>query len=376
MSPRSSVRSIALCILVCAIAGCSRDLPTKPASQARDVSSSTPAPAGPLGGKAPAHPTPAAPMGPHTVYVPAGSVDAIGAALAQAGAGGRVVLRSGTHQENQPVVVSNTLVIEGEPGAIVESSAQQFPPAPAMVPTLWVQAPRTVVRGIGFHSSTGGGIAVLLDNASQSSVTNCVMRNMQFGIIVQYSDKVRLTENRIDINTGWQTGVVGDAEGIVVMNGRNAQVVGNTVTNAAFGIWANDGRGVCRGNHTDLCYEGIILCKVPEGGYVFPSGPAGARYPCNGWEVEGNEASQCLENGLLAIDGAFENTIVENDFHDNAVNDCELSGDSTRFGFLTPGSHDNRFEAGQYHNLRVKNCGLHNQVEGGSPVDLTAHPCY
>jgi hypothetical protein len=53
----------------------------------------------------------------------------------------------------------------------------------------------------------------------------------------------------------------------------------------------------------------------------------------------------------------------------------ELSGDSFRFGFLTPSSYNCVFTAGSYPNVKVKNCGNNNTVNGGILVDNALDPC-
>ena len=56
------------------------------------------------------------------VVVPAGSVDGMSAAIAEAGPGGEVVLAAGLHKISGTVMVDIPVSIVGENGAILESS--------------------------------------------------------------------------------------------------------------------------------------------------------------------------------------------------------------------------------------------------------------
>ena len=59
--------------------------------------------------------------GKKTVEIPAGSIDALAAAIAQVRDGGVVLLRSGRHTESRTVTVDHRVKILGEPGAILIS---------------------------------------------------------------------------------------------------------------------------------------------------------------------------------------------------------------------------------------------------------------
>ena len=75
----------------------------------------------------------------------------------------------------------------------------------------------------------------------------------------------------------------------------------------------------------------------------------------------------------LVIDGANNNLLENNDGGNNAAYDYELTGDTYRFGFLTPFAYDNTLYAkpGQ----TVKNCGVNNTVIGGVLVDTAVDVC-
>ena len=75
------------------------------------------------------------------------------------------------------------------------------------------------------------------------------------------------------------------------------------------------------------------------------------------------------------IDSANNNLLVGNTGSGNAVYDCELTGDTFRFGFLTPAAYENSVFISDP-SYTVKDCGNDNTVLGGDQVDITADPCF
>ena len=71
---------------------------------------------------------------PNTVIVPAGSVDALAAAIAAAGNNGKVILATGNHHESNTVMIEHTVHIKGAPGAklIVDVGAFSYQHDPAL----------------------------------------------------------------------------------------------------------------------------------------------------------------------------------------------------------------------------------------------------
>lgn len=72
------------------------------------------------------------------VYLPAGSVDGLAAALAAAGNNGTVIVRAGTHTENGMVTIGRKVRIIGEVGAIMEFNTSPDPAAIIVAPALQV----------------------------------------------------------------------------------------------------------------------------------------------------------------------------------------------------------------------------------------------
>lgn len=61
------------------------------------------------------------------VTLPAGSVDALAAAIAAAGNNGTVIVESGMHVESAQVVINSRVSIVGEPGAVLQVATTPDP---------------------------------------------------------------------------------------------------------------------------------------------------------------------------------------------------------------------------------------------------------
>lgn len=105
------------------------------------------------------------------VELPAGSVDALAAAIAGAGEGGTVIVKAGEHTESGMVTIGQKVKILGEPGAllIVDTEPAQTTPTTAtgIDPALYVfNAPGTVIWGLEIQpASPPGGTGILLENS-------------------------------------------------------------------------------------------------------------------------------------------------------------------------------------------------------------------
>jgi nitrous oxidase accessory protein NosD len=322
---------------------------------------------------------PLAGAGTKLVEVPAGSADALAAALAAAGPNGTVLLKSGVHTESGTVEISQTVTLAGETGAVLESSTSPvLAPGQPVQPALWVHgASNVVIRDIEMRPAAAiGGCGVLLHHAANASVFGNNIHDIQYGIVLEQADRAKMWNNRIACSNGWLTGAIPEALGITVVNGDQALIANNRVTDALFGIWPCDQGGKVLGNKASGCLEGIIFCKVPAWSFKLPdgtlSGTAQSTVQCL---AQGNETFGNFADGIISIDGAHDSRIVDNNSHDNGAYDVELSGDSFRFGFLTPSCFDCTFTAGSYPNVRVKNCGNNNTVNGGILVDNNVDPC-
>ena len=313
------------------------------------------------------------------VEVPAGSSDALAAALAAVGANGTVILKGGLHTESGTVEITQTVTLAGEVGAVLESTTNlKVPGEDEVDPALWVHnASGVVIRGIEMRPSGAiGGCAILLHNSPNASVFADNIHDYEYSVLVEKSDHAKIWSNRIACSTGWLTGAIPEALGITVVNGANAVIADNNVTGGVFGIWPCDEGGKVLANKASGCLEGIIFCRVPAWSFELPDGQyTGSEQSTVHCLGQGNETFGNFADGIIVIDGAHDSRVVDNNSHDNGAYDVELSGDSYRFGFLTPSCFNCTFTAGTHPNVKVKNCGNDNTVNGGILVDNNVDPC-
>jgi parallel beta-helix repeat protein len=206
------------------------------------------------------------------------------------------------------------------------------------------------------------------------TISKNTIRRHQFSIIVQRGDQTQLVDNVIEASTAWMTGDIPEADAIDMVNGRNVRITGNQVSGALLGIFTSDADGIASKNTASGCFIGMILCRIPYETFIFPDGDeVGADRSCTGWIYEGNTATDNLTTGILAIDDANHNTLIDNKGSGNGTYDIELASDSMRFGFLTPRAHDNTCNVGNQPGLIVQNCGENNIVRGS--YTESSDPC-
>jgi len=317
-------------------------------------------------------PTPGGSSGGGAIVLPPGS-NALVAAIAAAGRGGTVLLQAGVHHEDGTVLVGQPVTLRGEVGAVLETVTTRATVDPIPIePALHIKNASDVrVEGIEFRPAAGteGNYAILVDHSPSATFKGNVVRGHQGGILVDEGDNILIEGNDIE------AGVNGQDLGITVMNGRSAQVINNRVNGGSFGIWANDRGGLATGNITSGAgFVGSILCKVPENGFIINGVLRGAEEPARDWTVRGNTSFGTVW-GFLAIDGSNNNTLRQNTAYGNFLYDMELTGDTYRFGFLTPASYNNTVhESG----MVIKDCGNGNRIigSGATLVDTTADPCF
>jgi len=313
---------------------------------------------------------------PKAVHLPAGSMDGLAAAIAAAGPGGEVVLDAGSHTESGTVLVPHTVTLRGQGSAVLTVDTA---PGPVVDPALHVlNADRVEIWNLQIHPAGAvGGTAILLEGADHAIVSGNRIYDHQISVLVEKSNHVEIALNLIEASPAWQTGEVGECHGVVVMNGRFADVHGNNISQALFGAWLCDGKGKAWENVLSGNFIGLILCKVPEASVVLPSGEAtGSQFPATAWQVHNNVAKNNFDDGYLVIDGANRNHMANNGAFGNGSYDLELTGDTYRFGFLTPAARNNVVTVGEYKSLRVKDCGIDNRLIAPDPVDTIVDPCY
>ncbi len=306
-----------------------------------------------------------------TVNLPAGSVDALQAAVEEAGSGGTVIVEAGEHIENSRVNILFGINIIGEKGAVIKLGIEETPDFTIVIDggILLSGADKSMIKNIDFQPvGNNARIGIMVYQSNMVTIQNNSFTDIQFAVNIDRSNHTNVRNNTITIGIP----LIGPL-GITVINGHSTSIVGNHISGAQFGIWCCDKSGVSWGNTTNNCLYGQILCKVPAESLSLDGELIGADRPGSNWLLAMNEASDNIYAGIVAIDGAAKNVLLANTGSNNGAYDVDLVGDSYRFGFLTPTSEKNRVYS--YSDQVIKDCGEKNRVQGGIQVDTETDPC-
>jgi len=309
-------------------------------------------------------------------HIPAGSNNALAAAIAAAGVDDVIILDAGDHKETETVVINKKVQIKGAAGANLI-----FSNIPASLDYVFKTAIHITsegagssIKGINFTDTDPiAGIAIFIDSTSKIKILQNTFSNWQGAVFAYSSSRVVITQNKIAASKAWQTGVIPESQGIVFSDGDHNSVVLNTITGGLFGIWTGGSLGLDFSNTTEECLYGQILCKVPPGFYTINNRTLQTQGSSYDWKVKYNMSNNNIAAGYLVIDGATSNWLQHNCASGNGTYAFELTGDSYRFGFFTPKSVNNTVIA--YRNLTVKDCGENNAVIGGIWVNTNEDPC-
>ena len=107
--------------------------------------------------------------------IPAGSVDALNQAIADADAGGVIYLKAGLHTETGRVTVNKRVAIIGEDGAVLRVSSPDS--TLAVTPGLHVlNAPGTLIKNLVIEPMEATSwCGIMFENSPQSAVLNSVI---------------------------------------------------------------------------------------------------------------------------------------------------------------------------------------------------------
>lgn len=321
-----------------------------------------------------------APVSTPPVVVPAGSVDALDAAIASAGPNGRVILQSGLHTEHSTVAITQRVAIIGETDAVLQSGVTHSNLIPTVVrPALYVHGAEGVMIWNVTFAPTGtvGGTAILIENAPRATIGWNSFRDFQYSILLQNSHASTVIGNSVVANAGWLTGDPSECDGIININGSDVRIADNDVAGGLLNVFCSGRDGFYLSNTAHDGFVGMILCKVPDGSFLLPSGAVvGSEASASNWMVQGNTDSGNFYSGLLVIDGANNNHLVNNGGSGNGAYDIELLGTTCLFGFQTPTSFNNTVVVGAHQNLTINDFGEGNKILG--PVTVTHNvsaPC-
>jgi hypothetical protein len=313
------------------------------------------------------------------VNLEAGSVDGLAAAIAAAGVNGVVLVKAGTHTESNTVRVEQSVRIVGEPGAILISTTSPLAaPTDPFDPAIHVVgAADVIVMGLTMRPSGAvGGVGILIEGAPNATIYKNTIEEYSYGVVTDHANDVKIWKNTIPSSFAWTTGGIPESIGIFCMSGDRADVANNDCSRGLANYFVSGADGKLTSNRAHDGYIGFMLCHPPHDSYILPSGAfVDPESPAKNWVTRNNDARDNANIGYLVIDGSHHNLLQANSASNNALYDIELTGESLRFGFLTPLSHDNTVKAAPFGNLKIKNCGENNVVIGGQLVDNTAEPC-
>jgi parallel beta helix pectate lyase-like protein len=316
----------------------------------------------------------------HSITIPAGSVDVLAEAIDNVCTGGTIWFASGVHTEHDGVVINKRVNLRGKNGAVlkIQSDILLDFAVPVDVALYFKYATKSTLQNMTIEPVGDiAGLAVLLEKSNGAAVKNCHFNNFQYSVIVQKSTGTKITKNVIVCTDAWLSGAIPESYGIININGEGPEISGNEVSQGLFGIWGCDREGKMEKNYTHHNFVGIIACKVPAGGFTMPNGEsAGAKYSATHWVIKNNRSENNFNAGILVIDGANKNHLINNKSLNNGTYGIDLVGDSYRFGFLTPTCYKNAVWAGQYQNVTIKDCGVANLIYGGVQINTEEDPCY
>lgn len=313
------------------------------------------------------------------IRVPRNSKNALQKAIRDAGRYGLVLLEKGDHYEEGTVLIEQPVYILGRKGAAIVSSVPIQPNIEEVLnAAIHIKnTNRVTIWGVEFKSAiNASGAAIIVENANKTTIAKSSMNDFQYSIILQKANHSLVWKNNIVVSGAWLTATEFlDSEGIVAMNGNHNAIHYNTVSNGVFGIFYSGSHGAATHNETFGNFFGIIICKFAPA-ITIPSGPIQSEVSGNNWLLRNNYSHDNFDVGYLIIDGANNNTLIDNRGGNNARVDMELTSDSERFGFFTPKSYENTVVAGKYPNLTIKDCGTDNVVNGGMQIDTSADACF
>lgn len=302
--------------------------------------------------------------------IPAGSHNALAAAIAAIDRNGVIRLAEGDHHQDGTLTISKPVNIIGDPGArLLISGTTPLGVGPQLEGGIHVYKTEFVrIRNLELVPVGGeGATAILVQNAPHTFVSRVTAKDWQNGVVAEKSPKLYVERSEFIGSSQWQTNPNFPVFGIVVVNGERATIFNNTIRNTVFGVWACDKFGRLGYNKLSGNFNGIELCKVPVS-FPLPNGDVvGSDFPATRWLTYHNESNNNFNNGFEIIDGANNCLLVNNIATGNGALDFEFAGPTERYGFAAPTSSRNRaFLAKE---SRWADCGDGNRVRSGIEVE-------
>ena len=306
------------------------------------------------------------------ITVPAGSADALAAAIASAGSGGVVYLKAGLHTESAGITITTPVIIVGEDGSVlkIKSPVVNFF-IKNLSPAFHVlNAPQTAFLNLDIEAlDTDGGAGIIFENSSQSALMYSKVNHFLFTSIINGSDQMCMIGNNVVSSTAWKQGAVAFSMGFLFINGQSCYAAKNEIQSTTVGLFLCDKYGTATQNYSHDNEMGIVTCTfttpilMPRGNVIL------AQHSAESWKVTDNQLRNNSFDGIAIVDGSRYNTFTGNKTSGNAVYDFDMAGESHRFngGMLTHMSFNNTLIATG--DQKVNNCGSNNSITGGMSVD-------
>jgi len=154
----------------------------------------------------------------------------VAAAVAAAPPGATVLVRAGEYREPERIVVSKSLTLLGEAGAVLDGSAAGV--------ILEIRADSVTVRGLTFRNVAPSHVedraAIMVDQARYCRIENNVLENTFFGIYLANSGDCTVANNRLHASNQRETA---SGNGIHLWYSKNVVIVGNQIRGHRDGIY-------------------------------------------------------------------------------------------------------------------------------------------
>jgi nitrous oxidase accessory protein NosD len=265
-----------------------------------------------------------------TVYLAAGSVDALEDAIATAGPHGTVVLEGGLHSESATVTIDIPVRIVGEDDAILEvhTIPDDDPPFEINAALHIYRTAGVVVDGLTLRpTAVPAGDGILIQDSPHVTLKNNAISGFNVGVWVQRGNHARITRNVLESMRF----------GAIIVNGTQVSITSTVV--------------------------GILLCQL-LGPFVWPDGvEEDAALPATRWLVANNDSHNNVV-GYVLTDGANMNLLSNNAASDNTDFDILLEGEFDEPPDYFPPASQNLIVLGRYKDLSVLDDGVDNVVIG------------
>jgi len=324
-----------------------------------------------------------------TVYLQAGSVDGLQAAVDQAGPWGKVVVKPGLHIENNTVNITHPVRIIGQGNATIQSNVAptgDLSSLPATVaPSIYVEdADYVQIRKLTFVPDPARGwgeLAIGTNRADYVYIRDNDFQNFACAVMARKSAHALVLRNQAEgvLSDGLAQNFVLGA-GFIHASGAHATYVKNTSSDFVHGMFLCDADGLMCQNVGNNNFTSLTLCKWPKQYTLYPNGDsAGADISATNWLVISNKADQSISNGYQVFDGSNHNLLVNNEATNSGDYDVYFAPDVAPGPLgvipLLPVVFDNSYIGGRYPGQTVKDCGINTSITGANVVDPAVDPC-